>query len=156
MKPKKIVEKHIKAKVRTICAAQAMNDAQKAELVCELAGFDSMVEFLDGLKETAKGSLSQLQQEYKAFFMELLSKYGVSSPTDLDDKKKKEILPRGQGQVGDGRRRIKRQGYGAAAERKGKKPRKRKHPLAKQTGRNPRRKSKPQAASSNMLTWLKV
>ena len=91
MKPKKIVKKHIKNQIRAICAATALSDEEKAAKVCELAGYDGMARFLEDRKEQTAG-LTQLQKEYKAFFFDLLAKHGVSSPTELDDAKKKEFF----------------------------------------------------------------
>ena len=91
MKSKKIVGKHIRNQVRIICTEHALDEGEKATRVCELAGYEGMARFLDGLdKQTAK--LTQLQKEYKEFFFDLLSKHGVSSPAELNDAKKKEFF----------------------------------------------------------------
>ena len=91
MKPAKMVRKHIANKVSAI-AASMIRDHEKADMVCELAGQPAMFQFLDVAKDrVTAGELTQLQKEYRAFFLELLAKFGAASPSDLKDEQKKEF-----------------------------------------------------------------
>ena len=63
----------------------------KIRETCELASRTGLERFRAEFEETA-GNLDQLQKEYKMFFLDLLEKYNVTSPEDLDDSKRKEFF----------------------------------------------------------------
>lgn len=49
-------------------------------------------EFISSVREAEEKELSDLQKSYQEYFTAKLSKYGVDSPADLDDEKKKEFF----------------------------------------------------------------
>jgi len=49
-------------------------------------------EWVGTLREAEKKEQSELQKSYQDYFKAKLSKYGVESPADLDEEKKKEFF----------------------------------------------------------------
>jgi len=49
-------------------------------------------EFIGGVREAEEAKKSELQKSYQDYFQAKLSKFGVESPADLDDEKKKEFF----------------------------------------------------------------
>jgi len=49
-------------------------------------------EWVDAIREAQINEASELQKSYQEYFKAKLSKYGVESPADLDDEKKKEFF----------------------------------------------------------------
>jgi hypothetical protein len=49
-------------------------------------------EWIGTIREAEKAQQSELQQSYQDYFMAKLAKYGVESPADLDDEKKKDFF----------------------------------------------------------------
>ena len=109
MKPKRkqtsSVQKYLIGQINAICNKKLPN-SDKAQMVCQLASQERMFQFLDSARNNAEtaGQLTQLQKEYQAFFLELLTKYGVTSPAELDDKKKMQFFDeiRDKWATGDG------------------------------------------------------
>ena len=71
---------------------------------------------------------ADLQKEYGEVFVSLLKKYGVSSPADLDDAKKKEFFDeigdyykKGEGQTDKGEELVDKEGGDAPVEEEGSK-----------------------------------
>jgi|694.fasta_scaffold25733_8 hypothetical protein len=49
-------------------------------------------EWIGTVREAAEAKKSELQQSYQDYFQAKLAKYGVESPADLDEEKKKEFF----------------------------------------------------------------
>jgi mannitol-specific phosphotransferase system IIBC component len=49
-------------------------------------------EFIGGVREAEEAKKSELQKSYQDYFQAKLSKFGVESPADLDEEKKKEFF----------------------------------------------------------------
>lgn len=49
-------------------------------------------EFIGSIREAEAAQKSDLQKSYQDYFKKKLEKFGVSSPADLDDEKKKEFF----------------------------------------------------------------
>jgi hypothetical protein len=49
-------------------------------------------EWIGSVREAEEKDLSPLQKSYREYFQAKLSKFGVESPADLDDEKKKEFF----------------------------------------------------------------
>ena len=49
-------------------------------------------EWVDAVREAHVNEASELQKSYQDYFKAKLDKYGVDSPADLDDEKKKEFF----------------------------------------------------------------
>lgn len=49
-------------------------------------------EFIGGIREAEEAKKSELKKSYQDYFQAKLSKFGVESPADLDEEKKKEFF----------------------------------------------------------------
>ena len=49
-------------------------------------------EWVDVVRQSQMNEASELQKSYQEYFKAKLSKYGVDSPADLDDEKKKDFF----------------------------------------------------------------